>query len=393
MNQEIARSNLLFLYLAVFVAIVGFGMVFPLLPFYAQSFGANATQIGLLAAVFSIGQFFASPIVGRISDRFGRKPVLGIALLGVSLSFLIFGLAKSLSWLFISRFLHGIFSSGAFPIASAYIGDSTPKQERVKYMGRLTAMLSLGFIVGPALSGFLSASNPTLPFFVASLVAFLSSLFIFLFLPESLREKAEKLIIKEGLVNVKAIIQGLRSEFGILFFLLFSWAFAIANFQVAFPLFSEERFNFGGSQTGFVFALVGIVSAIVQWVLLPRLVKIFQEFPTIALGVFIMSAGQFLIPFSSKVLFLTLFVLISGLGGSLLRPTANAVLSERTLEGQGTTMGLAFSFESLGRMTGPLLAGVLISLFGTQSQFVLTALLLIFGLPFLFKKNSTINKK
>jgi len=388
MNQEIAQSNLLFLYLAVFVTIVGFGMVFPLLPFYAQSFGATPVQIGLLAASFSIGQFFASPIIGRISDRFGRKPVLGIALLGTSLSFLIFGLAKSLSWLFISRFLHGICSSGAFPIASAYIGDSTPKEERVKYMGRLTAMLSLGFIVGPAFSGFLSPSNPTLPFFIASIVAFLNSLFIFLFLPESLKEKAEKLIIKEGLVNVKAIIQSLRSEFGILFFLLIAWAFAISNFQVAFPLFAEEKFNFGGSQTGFVFALVGIVAAIVQWVLLPRLVKIFREFPTIALGVFIMAVGQFLIPFSPTILLLTGFVAISSFGGSLLRPTANAILSERTLEGQGTTMGLAFSFESLGRIMGPLSAGVLISLFGTHIQFVLTALLLIFGLPLLFKKNN-----
>ncbi len=386
MKQEINKTNLLFLYLAVFVTIAGFGMVFPLLPFYAQSFGATPVQIGFLAASFAIGQFLTSPIIGRISDRFGRKPVLGIALAGTSLSFFIFSQAPSLAWLFFSRTLHGIFSAGVFPIASAYIGDSTTKEERIKYMGRLTAMFALGFIVGPAISGLISPISQTLPFLLAAILAGINCLFIFLFLPESLAKRTEKIILNEGLINVKAIIHGLRNESGVLFFLLFSWAFAISNFQVAFPLFSEEKFNFSGRETGFIFTLTGFTTAIVQWFILPKLVKKYQEFLVLALGVLAMSAGQLLIPVSGNVIFLAVFAAISSFGGGLFRLTANAILSKRTLEGQGTTMGLAFSFESLGRMVGPLLAGLLISSFGTQSQFILTALILISGLFFLRKK-------
>lgn len=383
------RSPLFLLYLAVFVAISGFGMVFPLLPFYAQTFGASPTQIGFLAASFSIAQFLASPLVGRASDRFGRKPILGLALLGTSVSFLIFSLASSLPWLFFSRALHGVFSSGAFPIAAAYIGDVTTKKERVKFMGRLTATFSLGFIVGPALSGFLVEKGYTLPFLTAAAVAFLNSLFIFFFLPESLTQKAEKLILKEGLVNIKAVVHGLRGEFGILFFLLFSWAFAISNFQVALPLFAEEKFVSSASQIALVFTFAGTVGALVQFLILPQITKWFGEHLTVALGTLIMGVAQFLISLSPNFAFLLFFSSTSTLGGSFLRPTINAILSKETKEGQGTTMGLAFSFESSGRVAGPLLAGILIATLGTQSQFVLTSLILFFGFFLMLKELRT----
>lgn len=383
------RSPLFLLYLAVFVAISGFGMVLPLLPLYAQSLGATTGEIGLLAASFSLGQFFAAPIIGRISDRFGRKPVLAAALLGLSVSFLIFGLARSLPWLFFSRFLNGIFSSGAFPIASAYIGDTTRKEERVKYMGRLTATLSLGFIVGPAFAGFLSAYSVTLPFLVASAVAFVNSIFIFLFLPESLTKKAEKLVIREGFINLRVFASSLKGEFGIFFFLLFAWAFAISNFQVALPLFAEEKFAYSGTQIAWIFTVSGSVGAFIQFFVLPKVVKIVGKHPTVAIGTIIMAGGQFLISWATGTVFLFLFTSISTLGGSFLRPTINALLSEETREGQGTTMGLAFSFESLGRIGGPLLAGVLISAWGTQSQFIATAIVLAFGFLLMLKELRT----
>lgn len=380
------RSPLFLLYLAAFIAIAGFGMVFPLLPFYAQSFGATPTQIGLLAASFSLGQFLTAPIIGRISDRFGRKPVLSVALLGISLSFFIFGLARSLPWLFFSRVMHGVFSSGVFPIASAYIGDVTTREERVKFMGRLTATFSLGFIVGPTFSGILSGYSQTLPFFVASGVALFNSFFILLFLKESLTQKAEKLVIKRGLVNIRAIVSSLRGEFGIFFFLLFSWAFAISNFQVALPLFSEEKFAFGEAQIAFVFAFIGIIGALIQFLILPKAVELTGEHSIVAVGALIMALGQFLISTASSVPLLVLFISTSTLGGSLLRPTINALLSKEATEGQGTTLGLAFSFESLGRIGGPLIAGVLIAAVGTQSQFIATALILSFGFLLLLKK-------
>ncbi|MBI2450469.1 MAG: MFS transporter [Candidatus Nealsonbacteria bacterium] len=387
------KSQLFFLYLASFITLAGFSMVFPLLPFYAQTFGATNAQIGLLAASFSIAQFISAPIIGRLSDRFGRKPILAISLAGSAVSFLIFGLSPSLAWLFLARTMHGIFSAGAFPIAAAYIGDVTSKENRVKYMGRLTATQSLGFIVGPAASGLLSGVSINLPFFAASAVSLINSLFIIFWLSESLTKKTEKLAIKEGLINLKAVVNGLRGEFGTLFFLLSGWAFAISNMQVAFPLFAEEKFAFTGVQNGFVFAFMGTLGAIVQWVLLPKAVKIIGEHKTAAIGVFIMAAGQFLIPTAPSVIFLTAFILTSSLGGSLFRPTINAILSKEAKEGQGATMGMAFSFESLGRVMGPLAAAILLTTLGIQSQFVLTSSILIIGVLLFLKATTKVHKK
>lgn len=373
------KSQIYLLYSAVFITIIGFGMVFPLLPVYAQSLGATPTQIGLLAASFSITEFIVAPIAGRISDRFGRKPVLLTALIGTCAAFVLFGLAPSLSWLFLARALHGVFSGATFPIVAAYIGDATTKKDRVIYMSRLTAVYSLGFIIGPASAGLLSAQNIHLPFYVAAVIALLNAVFILALLPESLSQKTEKLVLREGFINISALIKSLRGEFGVLFFLLFAWAFAIANFQVAFPLFTEEKFHFTATTIGYMFTYTGIISTFNQLVLLPRIIKSVGEYKTIAFGIIEMTIGQFLIPFSPTIGFLLLFTAFSSLGGSLFRPAINAVISKHTHEGQGSTMGLAYSFESLGRIVGPLVAGVFIAYLGLTSQFVLTSLILIAG--------------
>ena len=383
--KRVLGHRLLFLYLAVFITIIGFGMVFPLLPFYAQRFGATPVQLGLLAASFSFAQFLAAPVVGRLSDRYGRKPILTIALLGTSASFFAFGLAPSLIWLFVSRAIHGVFSSGVFPIASAYIGDSTIKKERVAYMSKLTATFALGFIVGPAVAGMLASIFPALPFLIAGLLAFCNALFIFVSLKESLTKKAEKFVLKEGLVNIGAIVRAFRGEFGMLFFLLFAWAFALSNLQVAVPLFVEEAFSFHEQQTGFIFAWIGTVAAAIQWFFLSSITKKIGELPTIALDAIGMALGQALISYAPAPALFFLFISISTVGSALLRPTVNAFLSERTKEGQGTTMGFAFSFESLGRVAGPLAAGVFIATWGIHSQFLLSAVVLLIGCLFLAK--------
>lgn len=372
--------NFSLLYLAVFINIVGFGMIIPLLPFYAQSFGASNTQIGLLAVSFSITQFLASPFFGRISDRIGRKPILAISLFGSALSFLFFGLAQSLLWLFILRALHGIFSAGAFPIASAYIGDTTSREERTKYMSRLAAVFALGFVFGPAFSGILSGNNLTLPFFAASIVSAANAIFIWLFLPESLTKKEKGIALKEGLVNIGAMVSAFRGDFGIFFLLLFSWAFALSNLQLAFPLFSQEHFSFMASDNGYFFAFIGTVAAIVQWVILPKISRFFVDSRIMAIGILLAAIGQFLVPWAKTIFGLYLATAIYTFGSSMLRPVINSILSKETREGQGTTMGLAFSFESLGRIAGPLSAGFLIEVLGTKTQFLVSFVLLTVSL-------------
>ncbi|MBI1971621.1 MAG: MFS transporter [Candidatus Wildermuthbacteria bacterium] len=376
---------MLYLYIATFLTIVGFGMVFPLLPFYGERFGLDAVGLGLLAAAFSLAQFLVAPLLGRLSDRFGRKPILAWALGGTALSFFMFGLANSVPLLFISRIIHGIASAGVFPIAAAYIGDVTQKETRVKYMSKLNATFALGFIIGPVVAGVLAPLHPALPFLAAGAVSFFTMVFLFVFLPESLTQKSESIVLKEGLVNIRAMGSAFLGDFGLFFLFLFAWAFAISNLQVAFPLFTQEKFSFTESHVGFVFGGIGVIAATVQWFFLDGVVRVLRERSTILWAVVLMGVGQFAIGFSPSVALLLLFTGLSTIGSAALRPTINAVLSKETHEGQGTTMGLAFSFESLGRTIGPIVGGVLISVWSAQSQFALTGLLMFFGaILFLF---------
>lgn len=375
------KQNLFLLYIATFVNILGFGMVFPLLPFYAEHFGAGPGTLGLLSASFAVAQFFASPFIGRLSDRFGRKPIIVLSLLGTALAFLGTGFASSLPLLFLARTFHGIVSAGIFPVCSAYVGDITQKEERVKYMGRLGATFALGFLTGPAVSGLLAPLGIAVPFFAAAILSFLNFVFVLLFLKESLTLRSSIIVFKEGLVNITAMFKALHGETGALFFILFGWAFAISNFEVGLPLFTQDAFSFGSREIGFLFTMNGTAAALIQWFLLPALGKRFSEYAIIPVAVVIMAVGQFLIPYASSVIpYLVLFLLTSTLGGASLRPTINSALSKSTLEGQGTMFGLAFSFESLGRAVGALLAGFFIGGFGISSQFAATSVILLLGL-------------
>ncbi|MBI2405483.1 MFS transporter [Candidatus Microgenomates bacterium] len=355
-----SKRPLFFLYLTVFINMVGFGMVFPLLPFYAQAFNATPLQIGLLAASFSIVQFFTSPILGRISDKVGRKPVLIWGLLGGTISMGIMGLAQSLPLLFLARALHGAVSAAVLPAGRAYIADVTSPKDRVAGMGRVGASFALGFLFGPAFGSFLVGFGGIhIPFFVAAIISALNAFSVTLFLPESLREKAEKIVIKEGLFNVFTIFKHLKSEPGILFAVLFAWSFGLSNNQVAFPLLMGEKFHLGAAQIGYFFTAIALVSSSVQGYFLPKIVRILGEKKTIFVGMSIMGGALLLLPFAPKVLLVTVSFMFMGLGSALNRPTAEGVISRISETGQGTTLGVANSFESLGRVAGPLLGGVL----------------------------------
>ncbi len=371
-----------FIYLTVFVNIIGFGMVFPLLPFYAKHFNASEATIGLLAASFAIAQFILSPIWGRLSDRFGRKPIMVIALIGLALSYLLFGLSNSLFWLFIGRILQGSFSAASIPVAQAYVSDVTDKESRIKGMGNLGASLAAGFIFGPGLGGVLSAVSFSFPFFVASILAALNLLFVLLFLPESLSRKEEKLMIKEGFFNIKHMYYGLKGELGSFFILIFLWSFALTNNEVAVPLFSQEKLNLSASTIGYFFSVQGLLSAFMQSVLIYKITLFLGEHKTVVFGTTMIAIGLFLIPFAKSPVFLLIFMIVMTLGSSMTRPTLATLVSKQTKEGQGTTMGIFSSFESMGRVFGPLLGGWLFSTFGFHSPFTASAALILITLLF-----------
>lgn len=380
--EKAQKPHLFFIYLTIFINIVGFGMVFPLLPFYAQHFNATETTVGFLAASFAIAQFIFSPIWGRLSDRFGRKPIISMALLGLSLSFLLFGFAGNLFWLFIGRILQGIFSAASISVAQAYVADVTSKEERISGMGNLGASLAAGFIFGPGIGGILSSINLSFPFFVASAVAFLNFLSVLIFLPESLSKLSEKLMIKEGFLNFKHMYFGLKGELSSFFILTFLWSFALTNNEVGVPLFGSEKLNLSASTIGLFFSAMGIISVVVQTLFLSRITKKIGEHKTVVLGLTIMALGLYLIPFSLNLLFLVAFMVIMAFGSSMTRPTLATLVSKETKEGQGTTMGIFSSFESLGRVIGPLLGGWLFSSFGFHSPFTISTVLILLTLIF-----------
>lgn len=385
------ERNLLLLYISVFITIVGFGMVFPLLPFYAQEFGASSAGIGVLAASFPIGQLLFAPIFGQLSDKVGRRPILMLGLAGSAFSFFLFGLSNSLPLLIFSRGLHGVFTAGAFPIASAYIGDSTTKEDRATYMARLTAMFSLGIIVGPGFAGILSIFSSTLPFYIAGIVSLIAAIFVYVFLPESLeisKRSISRISIASSLDSFWKLAQGVRGKNNVLFFAIFGWAFAISNFQVAFPLFTQSEFGFTSANIGFIFSLIGGVSAISQFFVLPRLVKRYSEYKTAVFATFMMGLGQIFIPYSATLGTLFLFTAFSVFGGSMIRPTINTILSKETDVGQGTIMGIAFSFTSIGRIIGPVIAGALIAYMDIATQFLFTGFVLFLASVFLTRRYS-----
>ncbi|MBI2018888.1 MFS transporter [Candidatus Daviesbacteria bacterium] len=373
-NHAKKKPRLLFIYFATFVTIIGFGMVFPLLPFYAREFQASELTIGLLAASFAIGEFFFAPFWGRLSDRFGRKPIILLALIGVSLAFLSFALANNLLWLFISRFLQGVFSSATFTSASAYVADVTGRNDRIKGMSRLGASVALGFIFGPAIGGTLSSVNHQMPFFAASALAFLNFILVLAFLPESLSKKAEILVIKEGFLNIRQMYHGLRGELAALFILIFLWSYGMSNNQVTIPLFGAEVLLTSATLIGIFFSLQGAASALVQWFFLSKIAQKIGEHHTAVLGLSIMALSLFLMPFSPSALVLAALMMIASFGSAITRPTVQTLISKKTHEGQGTTMGIAASFESMGRIIGPISGGLVFYSFGYHAAFLMVVI-------------------
>jgi len=285
-------------------------------------------------------------------------------------------------WLFISRFLQGVFSGAAMPAAQAYVADVTTKEERIKGMGNLGAALALGFLFGPGLGGILSGINVSFPFFVAAGLAIINFASVQLFLPESLSQRTEKLMIKEGFLNIKHMYKGLKGEMGYLFVMIFLWSYALSNNQVAVPLFGYEYLNLSAIMIGLFFSCNGAVSALVQSVFIYKVTHRFGEHKTAIFGLTIMAVALFLMPFSKIGLVMGGFMMLMTLGSALARPTLTALVSKETKEGQGTTMGVATAFDSLGRMLGPLMGGWLFATFGFHSPFTTTTVLILVVLIF-----------
>lgn len=372
------NKPLLAIFLIVFIDLLGFGLILPLLPFIAEKYKANVAQIGFLTASYSFFQLIASPILGRLSDRYGRKKLLIISQIGTAVGFLILGLAHTLPLLFLSRIIDGI-TGGNISIAQAYIADITTKENRAKGMGMLGAAFGLGFIFGPAIGGFLARFGYSYPAFFATGISIITIITTYFFLPETvnLKKAADSKRSAFTLSEFKKIMTNKSISYLILVFFLLNSAFSIL--QGNFALWTQAKFGFGPTENGLFFAYIGILAVIFQLKLLPIMIKRFHEKKLLVYSTLVLFFGFILMPVSPLpgFLFFTQFLIV--LGNSMANPSIQALASENIPRQEyGGTLGFLQSAGGLGRIIGPIVGGEVFFHFGKDIPFYLSAIVLAF---------------
>lgn len=353
------KSALPILGLQIFLVMVGFGIIIPVLPFYAQDLGANPTALGWLMAVYSAMQLIFAPVWGKISDNIGRKPVMLIGISGLALSFFLMAIATELWMLFVARIIGGILSSANMPTASAYVADITTPEMRSKGMGIIGAAAGLGFIVGPAIGGIFSKNSLQLPFYVAGISSLVTIVLVLLFIQESLpREKRGR-----HRTETESRLEHLRGTNGLLFLLQFFISFSLAGLEATFAYFGAARAGLGTTEIGYIFMIMGLASAFVQGGLMGPLAKRFGEGMIIQWGIIISALGFGLILLIDRFVTAAIFLSIFGLGNGVIRPAVTALLTKSSDTNHGNITGLLSSFDSLGRIIGPPVGGALFEVY------------------------------
>ena len=353
-----SKRNLYILTFVLFVVMLGYGIIIPILPFYIESMGAGGTELGLLVASYAVMRLFFGPIWGGLSDRFGRKPILLIGILGYAITMAWFGLATQLWMLFAARILSGVLSSATAPTTMAFIGDSTPEDERSGGMGLLGAAGGIGTIIGPVLGGFLAGDSLATPFFLAAGLSVLSLLLAIVFLPESLPAAARQTAqVKEKLIDLESWGRAIVSPIGNLLALTFISTCGLMIFANVFGLYALEKFNFGPEDVGVMMMVLGLVSALAQGLLAGPLTKKWGDEAVVKAGLFATSIGYGLMLLADTYLMILIATAFFALSVALQIPALTSLTSRRATVPQGIAMGLSNSFVSLGRIVGPVLGG------------------------------------
>jgi len=377
MPARVSNRGLVVLFMAIFLVMMGFGIVLPVLQFYARTVGATPLEIGLLATSYAVMQFLYAPLWGALSDRIGRKPVFSVGLLGYAVSFVLFGLATHVWMLFLARILGGMLSAATLPTAMAYIGDTTSEERRGGGMGLMGAAMGLGFTIGPGIGGLLGRHDLSLPFFVGAALALLTLALSWGALPEPVRHDSSA----ERPSRVDAIRLALGGPLAFFYLITLVGAFALAALEATYALFAQDRLDLssaaGAGAIGVVFVVVGIVQAVILGGLIGRLINRWGEERLVRGGLVLAAAGYLLITQTHSIATLALYAAIAGAGHALMRPSVASLISKRTTAGQGLSIGIMDSFDSLGRILGPAWGGWIYHLGIWLPYFTAAAVLLI----------------
>lgn len=356
--------------------LVGFGIILPVLPLYAERFGASPTTVGLLLASFSIAQLLFAPVWGSVSDRIGRKPVLVLSLVGTAVGSLVTGLAGSLPLLFLGRILDGM-SGASVSVAQASVADLAPPQERAPLFGLLGAAFGVGFVAGPALGALAALGGTRLPFLLAAGVAGVNAVAAIRRLPETHVDRASE--SGRSAVTDRSGSPTPKAGAGLTRLLLIAFASLVAfsAFEATFALFGERRLSFGPASTGVVFTAVGLVLVAVQTTLVRPVVARLGEGATLRAALVLNAAGLALLAavHSWELLVPALLALVVGQG--LAQPSLTSVVSGRARAGQrGRALGIQQSAGGLARVVGPIAGGLAFEHAGSGFPFVAGALVM-----------------
>jgi len=375
--------------LVVFIDLLGFSLILPLLPYYAETFNASEFVTGLLIAVYALMQLIGAPILGRLSDRYGRRPILLVSVFGTFIGFLLLGFANTLWMLFAARILDGI-TGGNLSVAQAYISDVTDAKNRAKGLGLIGAAFGVGFIIGPVTGGILSQYGYNVPAFFASGLALINFLLIYAWLPESLtKEKREQLgEQKKPAVTLDALVTALKRPFtGSLLITRFFFSLAFAIFQTIFALYALAKFNLTARDTGLVLTYVGVLSVFVQGFLVGKLTNRFREDHLITFAVALMAISLAGWALASSVIWLLVILAPTSISGGILNTLLSSTLTKAVAPQEiGGILGLSTSIESSTRIIAPILGGALLEKVGTWSPGAFGAIIMVGVTIYVFEK-------
>lgn len=359
--------------LIIAVDFMGFGIVVPLLPSYTERTGASAFTVGLLISAFAFCQFVAGPLLGQLSDRIGRKPVLILSQFGSFAGYVLFALSHSLWLIFVSRIVDGL-SAGNMSVAQAYVSDKTEPSQRTRAFGLVGAAFGVGTMVGPALGGLLSSRNVQAPLWVAAGLSFVTMVLTWFLLPKTAPRTPKE---PSGPFALQSITTTFRSESTKqIAWLMTAFYFALSTYMSGQALFLAGRFTFNNhpftpENIGLVFTYIAAINILVQLFLMKPLTRHLDEERLLALGFLLMGIGFLGVIFCNAVPALMMFLSVANIGASILRPLVLSQLSRRVgMSGQGAVMGVNQSVFSLCAILAPLLSGGLINS-GMYSQWAL----------------------
>jgi len=382
-------KRLYVIFLIIFTEVLGFSIVLPLIPFMGLSLGLTPVEIGFIASVFSICQLFASPITGKLSDRFGRKPLFVLSQLSTFAGFVILGFATTALLLFVSRLIDGLLGSN-MTVSQAYISDITEPRHRTRVYGYSGGVFGAGLIFGPVIGGVLSRISFSVPMFFAAAIALVSIVLVVFFLPETVTRKTDTFSLGfNDVLPVKDAIRFVKSpQVRNSLFMFFIYNMGFHLFISNFGLLAEIQFHVTADQVGFYLAWIGVLRVVIQTVLIARILHAFGEKRVLRTGIIAMIVSMVSLAFSAEYLIVFIPLIFLAYATGVIRPILTSKLSNSVTKNEtATILGVNNSLTSVAQILTPLAGGFIIQYLPSQTLLILSAM--FFSLLLLFLQNKS----